>query len=140
MLYYASKAFQPICACAAYHIMMLISAGMLGVAVQYPNHDQSDYLGLQLLKVQDTCPIHSAHMSQHVALGSLQKGRPWLAGQLKGLEGNRYSWVWSYSHWKSAQSGYDHNNLRRTTPCVPSKTALMQAHLVISTHFAGTRS
>ena len=58
-------------------------------AVQYPNHDQSEYLGLQLLKVQDTCPIHSAHMSQHVALGALQKGRPWLAGQLRGLEGNR---------------------------------------------------
>ena len=57
--------------------------------MQYPNHDKSEYLGLQLLKVQDTCPIHSAHMSQHVALGALQKGRPWLAGQLKGLEGNR---------------------------------------------------
>ncbi|CAL5224308.1 g6975 [Coccomyxa viridis] len=57
--------------------------------IAYPNHDNSEYLGLQLLKVQDTCPIHSAHMSQHVALGALQKGRPWLAGQLKGLEGNR---------------------------------------------------
>ena len=57
--------------------------------MQYPNHDQSEYLGLQLLKVQDTCPIHSAHMSQHVALGALRKGRPWLAGQLKTLEGNR---------------------------------------------------
>ena len=95
MLDYVLKASQLTCACAALLIMKLISVEMPGDAVQYPNHDQSDYLGLQLLKVQDTCPIHSAHMSQHVALGSLQKGRPWLAGQLKGLEGNRYSRVWS---------------------------------------------
>lgn len=59
------------------------------VLLQYPDHDKSDHLGLQLLKVQDTCPIHSAHMSQQVALGSLRRGRPWLAGQLESLEGNR---------------------------------------------------
>lgn len=78
------------------HIVHLFSFskghGLMGWRVgyiAYPNFDGSDYLGLQLVKVQDTVPIHSAHMSQKVALGALAAGRPWLASQIASLKQNR---------------------------------------------------
>lgn len=58
--------------------------------IAYPNFDGADYLGLQLVKVQDTWPIHSAHMSQKVALGALARGRNWVASQLPALRENRH--------------------------------------------------
>lgn len=58
--------------------------------IAYPNFDGSDYLGLQLVKVQDTVPIHSAHMSQKVALGALAAGKPWVTSQMASLEQNRW--------------------------------------------------
>lgn len=57
--------------------------------IAYPNFDGSDYLGLQLVKVQDTVPIHSAHMSQKVALGALAAGRPYLESKMEDLKENR---------------------------------------------------
>ena len=51
--------------------------------------DGSDYLGLQLVKVQDTVPIHSAVISQKVALGALAAGRPWLDARMQALRQNR---------------------------------------------------
>jgi aspartate/methionine/tyrosine aminotransferase len=57
--------------------------------IAYPNFDGADYLGLQLVKVQDTVPIHSAHMSQKVAIGALSHGRQWVASQLPSLRENR---------------------------------------------------
>jgi hypothetical protein len=55
----------------------------------WPKQDGSDYLGLQLVKVQDTVPIHSAVISQKVALGALAAGRPWLDARMQALRQNR---------------------------------------------------
>ena len=55
-----------------------------------PAQDGSDYLGLQLVKVQDTIPIHTAHMSQKVALGALAAGKPWLDARMQALRSNRW--------------------------------------------------
>lgn len=55
-----------------------------------PVQDGSDYLGLQLVKVQDTVPIHSAVISQKVALGALAAGRPWLDARMQALRQNRW--------------------------------------------------
>lgn len=74
-------------------VCMLQAHGLMGWRVgyiAYPNFDGSDYLGLQLVKVQDTVPIHSAHMSQKVALGALAAGKPWVASQMASLEQNRW--------------------------------------------------
>ncbi|KAK9918752.1 hypothetical protein WJX75_006606 [Coccomyxa subellipsoidea] len=78
------------------HVIHLFSFskahGLMGWRVgyiAYPNFDGSDYLGLQLVKVQDTVPIHSAHMSQKVALGALAAGKPWVTSQMASLEQNR---------------------------------------------------
>jgi hypothetical protein len=68
------------------------SHGLMGWRVgyiAYPDFDADDALGLQLVKVQDTVPIHSAIMSQNIALGSLLKGKPYLDERLKSLEANR---------------------------------------------------
>jgi hypothetical protein len=39
--------------------------------------------------MQDTVPIHSAIISQRVALGALAEGRPWLDAQMAALRQNR---------------------------------------------------
>lgn len=39
--------------------------------------------------MQDTVPIHCAHISQKVALGALAEGRPWLDAQMAALRQNR---------------------------------------------------
>lgn len=55
----------------------------------FADHDGSDFLGLQLIKVQDTIPIHSSIMSQKIALGSLKFGAEYTSQKLKTLEKNR---------------------------------------------------
>ena len=58
----------------------------------YPSsadHDGSDFLGLQLIKVQDTIPIHSAIMSQKVALGTLKYGEQYTEDKIATLQANR---------------------------------------------------
>lgn len=40
-------------------------------------------------QVQDTIPIHAAHMSQQVALRALRAGPEWLRGRTSELEQNR---------------------------------------------------
>ena len=87
--------------------------------IAYPDADNSDFLGLQLVKVctpcegpealhwycdilmlkreslracvqvQDTIPIHAAHMSQQVALRSLRAGPQWLNDRIGELKQNR---------------------------------------------------
>ena len=53
------------------------------------DHDGSDFLGLQLIKVQDTIPIHSAIMSQKVALGTLRYGEQYTEDKIATLQANR---------------------------------------------------
>ena len=50
--------------------------------------DQCPSLGRLL---QDTVPIHSAIISQRVALGALAEGRPWLDAQMAALRQNRHA-------------------------------------------------
>lgn len=40
--------------------------------------------------MQDTIPIHAAHMSQKVAVGALAAGKPWLDAQMQALRSNRW--------------------------------------------------
>ena len=53
------------------------------------DHDGDDSLGLQLIKVQDTIPIHSAVMSQKIAIGSLQHGEQYTIDKIETLRENR---------------------------------------------------
>ena len=46
-------------------------------------------LNNELLKVQDTIPICPPVISQHVALGALSAGKPWVQGKLASVERNR---------------------------------------------------
>ena len=55
----------------------------------FADHDGSDFLGLQLIKVQDTIPIHSAIMSQKVALGTLRYGEQYTEDKIATLQANR---------------------------------------------------
>lgn len=41
------------------------------------------------VQVQDTIPIHAAHMSQQVALRSLRAGPRWLSDRIGELKQNR---------------------------------------------------
>ena len=41
------------------------------------------------VQVQDTIPIHAAHMSQQVALRSLRAGPRWLSDRISELKQNR---------------------------------------------------
>ena len=43
----------------------------------------------ELLKVQDTTSICPPVISQHVALGALSAGKPWVQGKLASVERNR---------------------------------------------------
>ena len=53
----------------------------------YPNYDVRDYLGLQLVKVQDTVVIHAAILSQKLALATLRHGP--LTKEIQSLQRNR---------------------------------------------------
>eukprot|EP00884_Botryococcus_braunii_P017072 jgi/Botrbrau1/4048/Bobra.152_3s0007.2 len=77
------------------HIIHLFSFskafGMMGWRVgyiAYPGFAQRD-LGPQLLKVQDTIPICPPQLSQVVALGAVQEGRPWVLQRLQTILPNR---------------------------------------------------
>ena len=50
---------------------------------------QGGALGEQLLKVQDTIPICPPQLSQHLALGAVSAGRPWVAERVAAIAGNR---------------------------------------------------
>lgn len=62
---------------------------MMGWRVGYIAYKDLCGLGEQLLKVQDTIPICPPQLSQYVALGSLQAGRPWVQQQLDTIIQNR---------------------------------------------------
>lgn len=53
------------------------------------DHDGSDSFGLQLLKVQDTIPIHACIMSQKVAENSLSMGQQYTLEKIESLRPNR---------------------------------------------------
>lgn len=53
------------------------------------DHDGSDDLGLQLIKTQDTIPIHSAVMSQKIAINSLEYGEDYTVEKIDTLKPNR---------------------------------------------------
>ncbi len=53
------------------------------------DHDGSDELGLQLIKTQDTIPIHSAVMSQKIAINSLEYGEDYTVDKIGTLKPNR---------------------------------------------------
>ncbi|CAL5223689.1 g6241 [Coccomyxa viridis] len=78
---------------SAPHIIHLFSFskafGMMGWRVGYIAYQDSGGLGAELAKVQDTIPICPPQLSQYVALGALQAGRPWVASQLDSIMGNR---------------------------------------------------
>ncbi len=62
---------------------------MMGWRIGYIAYQDSGGLGAELAKVQDTIPICPPQLSQYVALGALQAGRPWVASQLESIMGNR---------------------------------------------------
>ena len=53
------------------------------------DHSGSDDLGLQLIKTQDTIPIHSAVMSQKIATNSLDYGQEYTVDKIDTLKPNR---------------------------------------------------
>ena len=55
----------------------------------FADHDGSDDLGLQLIKTQDTIPIHSAVMSQKIAINSLDYGEEYTLDKIDTLKPNR---------------------------------------------------
>jgi len=64
--------------------------GMMGWRMGYLSYDAANAeLAQSLLKVQDTIPICPTQISQHVALGALEAGAPWIADRVKLLETNR---------------------------------------------------
>ncbi|KAK9809123.1 hypothetical protein WJX72_009699 [[Myrmecia] bisecta] len=66
--------------------------GMMGWRVgyiAYPDTDGQDFLGLQMVKVQDTVPICASLLSQHVALGALKLGRQWVLDNVATIRSNR---------------------------------------------------
>ncbi|KAK9839419.1 hypothetical protein WJX81_001094 [Elliptochloris bilobata] len=77
---------------AAPHILHVFSFskafGMMGWRVGYIAY-QGAALGEQLLKVQDTIPICPPQLSQHLALGAVSAGRPWVAERVSDIAGNR---------------------------------------------------
>ena len=62
---------------------------MMGWRMGYIAYQDRGGLGEELAKVQDTIPICPPQLSQYVALGALQAGRPWVAAQLESIMGNR---------------------------------------------------
>jgi len=72
------------CCVAGPHVVNIFSFskayGMMGWRMGYLAYDDSDNLGDELLKVQDTVPICPTHISQKVALTALNSGGPaWVA-------------------------------------------------------------
>lgn len=72
------------CCVAGAHVVNIFSFskayGMMGWRVGYLAYDDSDGLGDELLKVQDTVPICPPRLSQRVALAALTSGGPaWVA-------------------------------------------------------------
>ena len=64
--------------------------GMMGWRMGYLAYDESNSdLAESLLKVQDTIPICPTQISQHMALGALREGAPWIAERVASLEANR---------------------------------------------------
>lgn len=57
--------------------------------IAYPDSDGSDYIGLQLVKVQDANVIHAAILSQKLALAALTRGVP--QQEIDSLRQNRYA-------------------------------------------------
>ena len=53
------------------------------------DHEGDDELGLQLIKTQDTIPIHSAVMSQKIAINSLECGEQYTIDNIETLKPNR---------------------------------------------------
>ncbi len=64
--------------------------GMMGWRVGYLAFPQDSKVGLELLKAQDTIPICATQLSQQVALGALQAGRPWVKQKLTSVINNRF--------------------------------------------------
>ena len=63
---------------------------MMGWRMGYLAYDESNSdLAESLLKVQDTIPICPTQISQHMALGALREGAPWIAERVASLEANR---------------------------------------------------
>lgn len=68
------------------------SYGLMGWRVgyiAYPDHDGSDSFGLQLIKAQDTIPIHACIMSQKIAENSLKMGEQYTLDKIESLRPNR---------------------------------------------------
>lgn len=53
------------------------------------DHDGSDSFGLQLIKTQDTIPIHASIMSQKIAENSLKLGEQYTLDKIESLRPNR---------------------------------------------------
>lgn len=76
------------------HIFSFSKAyGMMGWRqgyIAYPDYDDGNLLGAQLLKVQDTIPICPTQISQQAALGALTEAGPgWVAKRVQDLDDNR---------------------------------------------------
>ena len=71
------------------HVCCLQAFGMMGWRVGYLAFPEESGVGLELLKAQDTIPICAPQLSQQVALGALEAGRPWVQERLKSVINNR---------------------------------------------------
>ncbi|KAK9825707.1 hypothetical protein WJX74_000024 [Apatococcus lobatus] len=72
------------------HIFSFSKAfGMMGWRVGYLAFPEDSGVGLELLKAQDTIPICAPQLSQQVALGALEAGRPWVQERLASVINNR---------------------------------------------------
>ena len=77
-------------------------------------------LNNELLKVQDTIPICPPVISQHVALGALSAGKPWVQGKLASVERNREAVeVMSLASFSSFLDHFAHIFQLCTTPHAP---------------------
>ncbi len=63
--------------------------GMMGWRMGYIAYMDMHGLADQLLKVQDTIPICPSQLSQYVALGAVEAGRPWVSTQIETIIANK---------------------------------------------------
>ena len=71
------------------YVVVVQAFGMMGWRVGYLAFPEDSGVGLELLKAQDTIPICAPQLSQQVALGALEAGRPWVQQQLGSVINNR---------------------------------------------------
>lgn len=100
------------------------------------DHDGTDSLGLQLIKVQDTIPIHSAVMSQKVAIGSLDHGEDYTKAKLATLQPNREALLDALSPLGTPGKGvwggdaiYFFARLPKGLSCVPCRAAFLSSQV-----------